>query len=41
MDLNILLSPPVAFVIFLGISALLYLAGRLIGARPNPEPGKA
>jgi len=41
MDLNILLAPPVAFFIFLGLSALLYLVGRLIGARPNPEPGKA
>ena len=36
MDLNILLAPPVAFFIFLGLSALLYLVGRLIGARPNP-----
>jgi NADH:ubiquinone oxidoreductase subunit 3 (subunit A) len=41
MDLNILLSPPVAFLVLFGVSALLYLLGRWIGAKPNPEPGKA
>ena len=40
MDANILLSPPVAFLVFMGISGLLYLFGRLIGEPYTAEPGK-
>jgi len=39
-DINILLSPPVAFLACLLLSWGLYGLGRLIGARPTPEPGK-
>ncbi len=37
---NLLLSPPVAFLLFLGIGGLIYLFGRLIGMPYTPEPGK-
>ena len=40
MDLNVLLSPPVAFVIFLLISYLVYLFGKLIGVAATPAPVK-
>ncbi|HVN75348.1 MAG TPA: hypothetical protein VMT19_03455 [Thermoanaerobaculaceae bacterium] len=40
MDLDILLSPPLAFAIGLGIASLLYLFGRAVGAKPQPSAGK-
>jgi len=40
MDWNILLSPPVAFLLFIGISYLIFLFGGLIGAKPTEEAGK-
>lgn len=39
-DINILLSPPLAFFLFLIVSAGLYLFGRMIGQPAVPEPGK-
>lgn len=40
MDFNVLLSPPVAFVILFGISYVLYLFGKLLGVAPTPQGGK-
>ena len=39
-DINILLSPPVAFLAFFLISWGLYGLGKLMGVKPTPEPGK-
>lgn len=39
-DVNILLSPPVAFLIFIGIGYLFYLFGRLVAPAYTSEPGK-
>jgi len=40
MNVDILLSPPLAFAIGLAIAYLVYLFGRLVGARPQPSAGK-
>ena len=40
MDLNILLSPPVAFILFLVISLGLYAVGRLMAGKVKVEGGK-
>jgi NADH:ubiquinone oxidoreductase subunit 3 (subunit A) len=40
MNSNIFLSPPVAFFIFLLISYLVYLFGKLIGAPVTAQGGK-
>ncbi len=40
MDLDILLSPPLAFSLGLGIAYLVYLFGRAVGAKAQPSPGK-
>ncbi|MBP7864729.1 MAG: NADH-quinone oxidoreductase subunit A [Acidobacteria bacterium] len=40
MDINILLSPPVAFLIFMVVAGVLYLFGKLIAPKGKPEPGK-
>jgi NADH:ubiquinone oxidoreductase subunit 3 (subunit A) len=40
MDLNIILSPPVAFLIFTGAGFCIYFLGRLMGARLKKEHGK-
>ena len=39
-DLGILLSPPVAFVIFLGFAFLLYGLGKKMGPKLNKVGGK-
>jgi NADH-quinone oxidoreductase subunit A len=38
--IDILLSPLVAFVLFLAVSALLYLLGRSMAPKPNKVGGK-
>jgi NADH:ubiquinone oxidoreductase subunit 3 (subunit A) len=40
MDINILLSPPIAFLLCLGIALATYGFGALIGARSAPTGGK-
>ncbi len=40
MNLDILLSPPLAFAIGLGLAYLVLLFGRAVGARPQPTAGK-
>ena len=40
MNLDILLSPPLAFAIGLGIAYLIVWFGRAVGARPQPSAGK-
>ncbi len=40
MNADILLSPPVAFLLCLGIAYGVYLFGVLIGAAAHPTPGK-
>ena len=40
MNLDILLSPPLAFAIGLGIAYLVYLFGRAVGAKSQPSAGK-
>jgi NADH:ubiquinone oxidoreductase subunit 3 (subunit A) len=40
MSLDFLLSPPVAFLIFLLISYLVYLFGKAIGVKATAAPGK-
>jgi NADH:ubiquinone oxidoreductase subunit 3 (subunit A) len=37
---DILLSPPLAFIIFLGFAYAMYLFGKAIGAPAQPSPGK-
>lgn len=41
MNPNLLLSPPVAFLIFLAVSGGIYLLGRWMGEKANPAPGKS
>jgi NADH-quinone oxidoreductase subunit A len=38
--LEILLSLPVAFILLLAASGLLYLLGKRMAPKPNPTPGK-
>jgi NADH:ubiquinone oxidoreductase subunit 3 (subunit A) len=40
MDLSILLSPPLAFLVCLVISVAVYGFGRLVEEKANPVPGK-
>jgi NADH:ubiquinone oxidoreductase subunit 3 (subunit A) len=40
MDLNVLLSPPVAFLIAMGIAYAIYGFGKVLGPAPTPSPGK-
>ena len=40
MNFDILLSPPLAFAVGLGLAYLVYLFGRAVGARPQPSAGK-
>ncbi len=40
MDLSILLSPPVAFLVCFGICLALYGLGRLVEEKARPTPGK-
>jgi NADH:ubiquinone oxidoreductase subunit 3 (subunit A) len=40
MDPNLLLSPPIAFLIGLGVAYAVYGFGRLLGPVPTPTPGK-
>ncbi len=40
MDLSILLAPPLAFVMFLGIAGLVYGFGGLLGAKSKPSVEK-
>lgn len=38
---SILFSPPIAFLIFLALSALLYGFGRLLAGQPDPSAAKS
>ncbi len=40
MDLEILLSPPLAFLLAMGIAWLVYAFGALLGPALNATPGK-
>ncbi len=40
MDIDILLSPPLAFILGLATALGVYGFGRLIGAKPAPSEGK-
>jgi NADH:ubiquinone oxidoreductase subunit 3 (subunit A) len=40
MNLSILLSPPIAFLICFGISAAIYGLGRLVEEKAKPNAGK-
>lgn len=40
MDINLLLSPPIAFVLSLGIALAVYGFGSLIGAKVTASGGK-
>lgn len=38
---DILLSPPLAFLIYLGLSGILFLIGRLLAGAGNPSEAKS
>lgn len=40
MDLNLLLAPPVAFLIAMGLAYAVYGFGRMLGPAPTSAPGK-
>ncbi len=40
MDINILLSPPIAFGLFMVFAGLFYLFGKLLAPKFKPEQGK-
>ncbi len=40
MNVDILLSPPLAFAVGLGLACLVYSFGRAVGARSQPSQGK-